>query len=338
MSACVTSLSWSPNGRLLAGASEGAAGFHVWDAASGRGTRIAAGRWAACWGLVGVYVWRQGWARGWCLAGVGELSSLSSSSLCQGGQALQQEGTVSQPAAARPLPHSSAQATCTACACLPTCAASAARQHAALALSPRYKLDQVIELSLLSYHAHRFQVSCPAPGPFPKSPIHINSVQSLTRSAAAGAKPVSKLRWSPDGGRLLVAAADSSFQVRAHEGVLHLVPPSGMQHGLPYFEAAAACWPGQLTAASEGDLRRRDVAVYRAADWAACWHRWHLPGADLALGSMQHAMHAWGMHDPGAGSAHAALRLQARAGAHPSASPLGLSRHCALAKGVCVDL
>ena len=56
VSACVTSLSWSPSGRLLAGASEGAAGFHVWDAASGRGTRIAAGGWADCWGADAVCV------------------------------------------------------------------------------------------------------------------------------------------------------------------------------------------------------------------------------------------------------------------------------------------
>ena len=56
VSAGVTSLSWSPSGRLLAGASEGAAGFHVWDAASGRGTRIAAGGWAACWGAIAICV------------------------------------------------------------------------------------------------------------------------------------------------------------------------------------------------------------------------------------------------------------------------------------------
>ena len=57
---------------------------------------------------------------------------------------------------------------------------------------------------------------------------------------------MSKLRWSPDGGRLLVAATDSSFQVRA----VHLATQSSMQHApivlrrqhADHCVEAAACW------------------------------------------------------------------------------------------------
>ena len=48
---------------------------------------------------------------------------------------------------------------------------------------------------------------------------------------------MSRLRWSPDGGRLLVAATDSSFQVRALQDVA-----SGRPKLAPHCFEAAACW------------------------------------------------------------------------------------------------
>ena len=109
-------------------------------------------------GADAVRVWCQGWGSCWLVPHRGGQAFQSGPQPLAGRQALQQVGTISEPAAASPSPESSAQATCTVCACLLTCAACAACQPAALALLPLFRLDQVRELLLVSFIFHRLQV------------------------------------------------------------------------------------------------------------------------------------------------------------------------------------